>query len=75
MPRHGADAAAERCEVQPAGVSGGLAAERPRGHEHQTGAAEGETGSWLDSWVKEVATDLGEKCHRSKLQKINPHND
>lgn len=41
MSRNGAAAAAERCQVQPEGVSGSLAAERPRRHEHKTGAAKG----------------------------------
>lgn len=41
MSGHGADAAAERRQVQPEGVSGSLAAERPRGHEHETGPAKG----------------------------------
>lgn len=37
-----ADAAAERCKIQPEGISGGLAAECPRGHEHETGSAKGQ---------------------------------
>lgn len=42
MSGHGPHAAEERRQVQPEGVPGGLAAERPRGDEHQPGAAEGE---------------------------------
>ena len=42
MPGHGTTSAAERCQVQPEGVSGSLAAERPRGHEHKTGPAKGQ---------------------------------
>lgn len=43
MPGPGSDAAAECCQVQPEGVSGSLAAERPRGHEDQTGPAKGDS--------------------------------
>lgn len=42
MSGHCTDAAAERCQVQPKGFSGGLAAECPRGHEHKTGSAKGQ---------------------------------
>ncbi len=41
MSGDGATVAAERRQVQPEGVSGSLAAERPGGHEHKTGAAQG----------------------------------
>ena len=43
MPGHRAAAAAERRQVQPAGVPGGVAAERARGHGDTVGPAEGET--------------------------------
>lgn len=41
MPGHGPVAAAERCQVQPEGVSGSLAAECAGGHGDKTGPAEG----------------------------------
>lgn len=42
MSGHGTTAAAQRCQVQPEGVSGSVAAECPRGNEHKTGPAKGE---------------------------------
>lgn len=41
MPWSGTYVAPERCEIQPEGVSGGLAAERPRGYENETGSIKG----------------------------------
>lgn len=48
------DAAAECCQVQPDGFSGGLAAECPRGHEHKTGSAKGQRSLFLYADLKSL---------------------
>lgn len=73
MSGHGTNAATKCCEVQPEGVPGGLAAERPRGHEHKTWPAKGQESShtsmcfhgslthyqhWLLTWVKQKTLPL-----------------
>lgn len=54
MSGHCTDAAAERCQVQPEGFSGGLAAECPRGHEHKTGSAKGQRSLFLYADLKSL---------------------
>lgn len=54
MSRRCTDAAAERCQVQPDGFSGGLAAECPRGHEHETGSAKGQCSLFLYEDLKSL---------------------